>query len=195
MDIMYFTENFRKELKDMNIFRLRLFNIKLFGDIRKGFYKEIPVEEITEFISDFRDFCNNKKESPESINDRPVLTGNSNFKILERLCEQYYVYEDTEKFQKKIIQEVREIVDELRNDPGAQKELEQWLNLTQNDVVAKLRISHPELKEEEIKLFCYIQAGFTPTIMSVLLRKDKSVVYNRVSRLKAKIMITSKNLQ
>ena len=156
MDIMYFTENFRKELKDMNIFRLRLFNIKLFGDIRKGFYKEIPVEEITEFISDFRDFCNNKKECPESINDRPVLTENSNFKILERLCEQYYVYEDTEKFQKKIIQEVREIVDELRNDPGAQKELEQWLNLTQNDVVAKLRISHPELKEEEIKLFCYI---------------------------------------
>lgn len=195
MDIMYFTENFRKELKGMNIFRLRLFNIKLFGDIRKGFYKEIPVETITEFISDFRDFCNNKKENPESINDRPVLTENSNFKILERLCEQYYVYEDTEKFQKKIIQEVREIVDELRNDPDAQKELEQWLNLTQNDIVAKLRISHPELKEEEIKLFCYIQAGFTPTMMSVLLRKDKSVVYNRVSRLKAKIMITSKNLQ
>ena len=68
-----------------------------------------------------------------------------------------------------------------------QKELEQWLNQTQDDVVARLRISHPELKEEEIKLFCYIQAGLTPTRMSVLLRKDKSVVYNRVSRLKAKI--------
>lgn len=33
MDIRYFTENFKKELKDMNIFLLRLFNIKLFGDI------------------------------------------------------------------------------------------------------------------------------------------------------------------
>ena len=90
---------------------------------------------------------------------------------------------------------LREIIDELRNDPEAQQELEQWLDLTQDNVVAKLRKSHPELKEEEVKLFCYIQAGFTPTMMSVLLRKDKSVVYNRVSRLKAKIMIASKNLQ
>ena len=143
MDIRYFTENFKKELKDMNIFRLRLFNIKLFGDIRKGFYKEISVDEITGFISDFRDFCNRKNEVHESGDDKPELTENSNFKILERLCEQYYVYEDTDKFQKKIILEIR--------------------------------------------LFCYIQAGFTPTMMSVLLRKDKSVVYNRVSRLKAKI--------
>lgn len=187
MDIRYFTENFKKELKDMNIFRLRLFNIKLFGDIRKGFYKEISVDEITGFISDFRDFCNRKNEVHESGDDKPELTENSNFKILERLCEQYYVYEDTDRFQKKIIQEVREIIDEMRNDPGSLKELEQWLNLTQDDVVARLRASHPELKEEEIRLFCYIQAGFTPTMMSVLLRKDKSVVYNRVSRLKAKI--------
>lgn len=187
MDIRYFTENFKKELKDMIIFRLRLFNIRLFGDIRKGFYKEISVDEITEFIRDFRDFCNRNNEVHESSDDKPEMTENSNFKILERLCEQYYVYEDTDRFQKKIIQEVREIIDEMRNDPGVLKELEQWLNLTQGDVVARLRSSHPELKEEEIRLFCYIQAGFTPTMMSVLLQKDKSVVYNRVSRLKAKI--------
>ena len=187
MDIKYFTANLKKGLKNMNIFRFRLFNIKLFGDIRKGFYKEFSVEEISEFISDFHDFCNRKREVSESIESKPEQTDNSNFKILERLCEQYYVYEDTDKFQKKIIQEVIEIVDELRNDPATQKELEQWLNHTQDDVVARLRMSHPELKEEEIKLFCYIQAGFTPTMMSVLLRKDKSVVYNRVSRLKAKI--------
>lgn len=187
MDIRYFTENFKKELKDMNIFRLRLFNIRLFGDIRKGLYKEISAEDISEFIRDFRDFCNRKNEAHEGGDNKPELTENSNFKILERLCEQYYVYEDTDRFQKKIIQEVREIIDEMRNDPGVLKELEQWLNLTQDDVVARLRSSHPELKEEEIRLFCYIQAGFTPTMMSVLLQKDKSVVYNRVSRLKAKI--------
>ena len=32
MDIKHLTSNFRNELKDMNIFRLRLFNIKLFGE-------------------------------------------------------------------------------------------------------------------------------------------------------------------
>ena len=187
MGIKYFTANLKKGLKKMNIFRLRLFNIKLFGDIRKGFYKEFSAKEISEFISDFRDFCNRNGDNSDSVENKPEFIESTNFKILERLCAQYYVYEDTEKFQKKIIQEVQEIVDELRNDAATPKDLEQWLNHTQDDVVTRLRISHPELKEEEIKLFCYIQAGFTPTMMSVLLRKDKSVVYNRVSRLKAKL--------
>lgn len=167
--------------------RLRLFNIKLFGDLRIGLFREISAMEITEFISDFRDFCNSKRNIQENDEKKPELTDYSNFKILERLCEQFYIYEDSEKFQKKIIQEVREIINELRNDSKVQKELEQWLNQTQNDVVSKLRASHPKLKEEDIKLFCYLQAGFTPTMISVLLRKDKSIIYNRVSRLKAKI--------
>ena len=80
-----------------------------------------------------------------------------------------------------------EIIDELRKDPKTQKDLEAWLNATQENAVSKLRADHPELKEEEIRLFCSISVGFTPTMMSVLLKKDKSVVYNRVSRLKAKI--------
>ena len=187
MGIKYFTANLKKGLKNMNIFRFRLFNIKLFGDIRKGFYKEFSAKEISEFISDFRDFCNKNRDNSDSVENKPEFIESTNFKILERLCEQYYVYEGTDKFQKKILQEVLEIVDELRNDPVSQKELEQWLNHTQDDVVARLRISRPDLKAEEIKLFCYIQAGFTPTMMSVLLKKDKSVIYNRVSRLKAKI--------
>ncbi|MBO7284260.1 MAG: hypothetical protein J6U71_04270 [Bacteroidales bacterium] len=167
--------------------RLRLFNIKLFGDLRIGLFKEISAMEITEFISDFRDFCNSKRNIQENDEKKPELTDYSNFKILERLCEQFYIYENSEKFQKKIIQEVREIINELRNDSKVQKELEQWLNQTQDNVVSKLRASHPKLKEEDIKLFCYLQAGFTPTMISVLLRKDKSIIYNRVSRLKAKI--------
>ena len=167
--------------------RLRLFNIKLFGDLRIGLFKEIPAMEITEFISDFRDFCKSKRNIQENDDKKPELTDYSNFKILERLCEQFYIYENSEKFQKKIIQEVREIINELRNDSKVQKELEQWLNQTQDNVVSKLRASHPKLKEEDIKLFCYLQAGFTPTMISVLLRKDKSIIYNRVSRLKAKI--------
>lgn len=167
--------------------RLRLFNIKLFGDLRIGLFKEISAMEITEFISDFRDFCNSKRNIQENDEKKPELTDYSNFKILERLCEQFYIYENSEKFQKKIIQEVREIINELRNDSKVQKELEQWLNQTQDDVVSKLRASHPKLKEEDIKLFCYLQARFTPTMISVLLRKDKSIIYNRVSRLKAKI--------
>ena len=171
----------------INLFRARLFNIKLFGNLRIGLYREISIEELIEFITDFRNFCQSRNVQIEETGTKLPLPVNSNFSILERLCEQYYVYEDTDKFQKKIIQEVNEIIDELRREPNTQKDLEAWLNATQDNVVSKLRAAHPELKEEEIRLFCYISAGFTPTMISVLLKKDKSVVYNRVSRLKAKI--------
>ena len=39
-----------------NIFRARLFNIKLFGDTRLGIYKEISVEDVKLFITDFHNF-------------------------------------------------------------------------------------------------------------------------------------------
>jgi len=169
------------------IFRARFFNIRLFGDSRLGIYKEISIEDLKHFITDFHNFCKSEETVNVEAEVKANLPESNNFKILKRLCEQYYVYEDTDKFQLKIIQEVREIVTEFRHDQQTQKELEQWLDATQNNAVAKLRNSHPELKEEEIKLYCYIQAGFTPTMISVLLQKDKSVIYNRVSRLKAKI--------
>ena len=171
----------------INLLRARLFNIKLFGNLRVGLYREVSIGELTEFISDFRDFCRARNEQAPEAEATSAIPVNSNFSILERLCEQYYVYEDTDKFQKKIIQEISEIIDELRRDPKTQRDLEAWLDATQDNVVSKLRTAHPELKEDEVRLFCYISAGFTPTMMSVLLRKDKSVVYNRVSRLKAKI--------
>ena len=171
----------------INLFRARLFNIKLFGNLRIGLYKEVSIGELTEFIADFRNFCQQRNVKSEETVTNPSLPVNSNFTILERLCEQYYVYEDTDKFQKKIIQEVSEIIDELRKDPKTQKDLEAWLNATRDNAVSKLRADHPKLKEDDIRLFCYISAGFTPTMISVMLKKDKSVVYNRVSRLKAKI--------
>ena len=134
----------------INLFRARLFNIKLFGNLRIGLYREISIEELIEFIADFRNFCHSRNVQIEETGTKLPLPVNSNFSILERLCEQYYVYEDTDKFQKKIIQEVNEIIDELRRDPKTQKDLEAWLNATQDNVVSKLRAAHPEFKEEEI---------------------------------------------
>ena len=185
MEKKHFNENNKTNL--INIIKLRLFNIKLFGNLRFGLYKEMSLGEIEEFIKDFNIFTKPKEQKPDEGEIKETLPNSQNFIILNRLCEQYYVYEDTEKFQKKIVQEVSEIIEELRKDKETQQALEIWLNKTQNNVIDKVRKEHPKLKEEEIKLFCYIKAEFTPTMMSVLLNKDKSVIYNRVSRLKAKI--------
>ena len=106
---------------------------------------------------------------------------------LDRLCEQYYIYEGTENLQPKILKEVRSIVEGLRNDPAVQRSLEQSLNSRYDGVMTKLRQAFPSWKEEDYLLFMFTAEGFSSTTISTLLEKDKPYVYNRVYRIKERI--------
>ena len=106
---------------------------------------------------------------------------------LDRLCEQYYVYEGTSSLQPKILKEVRSLVEGLRADEKVQKSLEQSLNDSHDRVMKRLRTAFPKWKEEDYLLYMFTVAGFSSTTISTLLEKDKPFVYNRVYRLKERI--------
>ncbi len=106
---------------------------------------------------------------------------------LDRLCEQYYVFEGTDNLQPRILSEVRSIVEGLRSDPVAQKALEQALNESSSQVMVKLREAFPKWKEEDFLLYLFAASGFSSTTISTLLEKDKPYVYNRLYRLKERI--------
>ena len=107
--------------------------------------------------------------------------------VLERLCEQYYVYEGTDNLQPKLMKEVRAIVDGLRSDPKVHGELEASLNRSADGVMTRLRAAFPSWKDEDFRLYAFAAAGFSPTTMSLLLEKDKPYIYNRIYRLKGRI--------
>lgn len=107
--------------------------------------------------------------------------------MLDRLCEQYYVYEGTSSLQPKILKEVRTLVEGLRADEKVQKNLEQSLNESHDQVMKRLRASCPKWKEEDYLLYMFTVAGFSSTTISTLLEKDKPYVYNRLYRLKERI--------
>lgn len=109
------------------------------------------------------------------------------FNVLERLCEQYYVYEGTDNLQPKILKEVKSIVEGLRGDRKTQRGLEAMLDQTMDSVMSRLRAEFPSWKEDDFLLFCFTAAGFSSTTISALMGKDKSVIYNRVWRLKGRI--------
>ncbi len=106
---------------------------------------------------------------------------------LDRLCEQYYIYEGTDKLQPRILGEVRSIVEGLRSDPDVQKSLERSLDKEHDGVVSLLRRDFPKLKEEDVLLFCFAASGFSATTISTLTEKDKPYVYNRIYRLKERL--------
>ena len=109
------------------------------------------------------------------------------FDMLERLCEQYYIYEGTSNLQDKILKEVKTVIDGLRSDPKMIAGLELMLDRNCDEVVSRLRKQIPKLKEDDIKLYIFAASGFSSTTISTILEKEKGVIYNRIWRLKNKI--------
>ena len=112
------------------------------------------------------------------------------FDTLDRLCEQYYVYEGTDNLQPRILKEVRSIVEGLRSDSSVQRSLEQSLNSRYSSVMTRLRAEFPSWKEEDFLLYAFTASGFSSTTISTLVEKDKPYVYNRIYRLKEKIRLS-----
>lgn len=106
---------------------------------------------------------------------------------LDRLCEQYYVYEGTYNLQSQVLKEVMAIIEGLRNDPKVQKSLEDSLDQTYGGAITRLRETFPKWKEEDFRLYCFVAQGFSSATISTLLEKDKPYVYNRIYRLKERI--------
>ena len=120
--------------------------------------------------------------------DRPKLGG---LDTLDRLCEQYYIFEGTSNLQPRILGEVKAIVEGLRSDEKVQKNLEQSLDERTGGVMKRLRAAFPKWKDEDFLLYLFTASGFSATTISTLLEKDKPYVYNRLYRLKERIKASS----
>lgn len=118
---------------------------------------------------------------------RARLKTSSRMDVLERLCENYYVYEGTENLQNKVLSEVKSVISGLRENPKTFQELEHNLNIAHDNIVTKFKEQIPRLKDEDIRLFVFAASGLSNTAMSTLLGLEKSVIYNRIYRLKGRI--------
>ena len=187
--------------------RLRLLLLALTALLAAGvlfgvyyFYRSkqerILAEEIAErdrymsIAEDLRGRLGKAEEILRSAQDDRSVQG-PGFEALERLCEQYYIYEGTGNLQPRILKEVKSIVEGLRSDKKVRRNLEDMLDRTKGGVMTLLRSEFPSWKEEDFQLYGFTAAGFSSTTISALMEKEKSVIYNRVWRLKGRISNSS----
>ena len=180
------TTQFMNKLRQLKVGRFRLINFKLWDNLRWGFYREVSAEALPALIREFNRLTTSFGDEPsdDPSKERKLFRAGSNYAILTRLCEQYYVYEGNEKLQQRVIIEVETIIDDLRNDEEAHAEFEELLNTHHQGLMSRFRADHSTLKEKDYRLYAYLVAGLSATTIAVLLDKEKSVVYNRISRLK-----------
>ncbi len=108
--------------------------------------------------------------------------------ILERLCEQYYIYgESSDKLPSRLLKEVKAAIGGLRDDPKTLAGFEASVNAAHDGAVDKLRAQLPRCKEEDVKLFVLAASGLSRTAMATILEKEKGVVNNRLWRLKGRL--------
>lgn len=129
-----------------------------------------------------------RQEEEKAENERLLsIAEELKIDILDRLCEQYYIYEGTTSLQPKILKEVRSVIDDLRSDTKTRKGLEDALDARYDGVMSKLRETFPKWKEEDYLLYLYTASGFTATTISTLLEKDKPYIYNHLYRIRTRI--------
>ncbi|MFR1288646.1 MAG: hypothetical protein ACLSCF_00810 [Alistipes finegoldii] len=111
----------------------------------------------------------------------------SRFEFLDQLGRAFYERNNTKARAGGHLQTSEKLLYEPCIQSRDQKELEEIVNTVNDNIIVKLRKQFPKFKPADIDLLCYIYAGFSAQIISVIIGDSVSNVYNRKSRLKARI--------
>lgn len=114
----------------------------------------------------------------------------SRFEILDQLGRAFYERTNTKAQQEAIYKQVKTFFTNLSSDPATKRDLEMIVNTVNEDIVIKLRDQFPKLKPADIDLLCYMYAGFSTQIISVLMNDSVTNIYTRKSRLKTRISMS-----
>ena len=109
------------------------------------------------------------------------------FDILDKLGKTYYERENTSSQQAAMFQEVKRIITDFSENSEMLRELEQMADTCHDNVMQKLRQDFPAMKENDIRLLCYIFTGFSPQVISLFTKESVANIYARKSRLKSRI--------
>ena len=87
---------------------------------------------------------------------------------LSTLCEIYYEQGDSKRRTAKIVSEVEQSIEALKNDKLKLSELETAVNLSMDNIMKRLREQCPSLNERDMRIALYTYAGFSNRAISLL---------------------------
>lgn len=102
------------------------------------------------------------------------------------LCDTYYQNRHLKTQNKEIVSDVKKLIQSFTSARFL-KEVEKFVNKESDDLYMSYKKDFSDESDENRRLFLYLFIGFSPRTISVLLDMDISSIYNRKSRLKAKI--------
>lgn len=116
------------------------------------------------------------------------------FKAIDELIKTYY--EDCSKDKRKTIKSFENIISEMQISSRSKRNttdrnIEEIINKYKDNLISKLKMEFPSLKEDEIMVYVYLVAGFSPQAISIFINCDVDDVYRKKYNLRSKISRSS----
>ena len=109
------------------------------------------------------------------------------YELLDKLSNTYYETHGCSKEKESIYEQVKSEINKFANDKKTMAQLERIVNTYKNNVMSHIREEIHSISERDIKLLCYIYAGFSAKSISIFIGETTGNVLTRKYRLRNKI--------
>ena len=126
----------------------------------------------------------------QAVNEDFTRIIRQKYSEVNSLCDEYYQSRHSKKDNEKATEKVNSIVSGLTDKEGIDNIIS-YVDGTTDGLYSSFKRDFFDISEENFRLFLYLLLGFNARTISVILGVEVSVVYNRKSRLRAKVSRSS----
>ena len=110
------------------------------------------------------------------------------YELLDKLSNTYYETHGCSKEKESIYEQVKSEINKFANDKKTMAQLERIVNTYKNNVMSHIREEIHSISERDIRLLCYIYAGFSAKSISIFVGETTGNILTRKYRLRNKII-------
>lgn len=108
------------------------------------------------------------------------------FALIDSLCQTYYESQGTKAERKVITDKVKCEIEAVRTESFS--DMERAVNDCRSNILERIKITVPDIKNEDYQLAVYLSSKLSTRTISLLLGETIDVIYKRKSRLKKKLL-------
>lgn len=144
--------------------------------------------EIEKYISMIGELKQSHTNSSSKILDEVRSVYGSKFSNMNNLLEIYYEHGNTSRESHKIVEQVKSIVNSMRNDSDSITQLERVVNLHHDNILVSIQDNNIHFSDREYKYIVYMLSGLSNRSICLLLNIDDVALYRVKYKVKNKMI-------
>ncbi len=164
------------------VFKERSLRFKIEADLES--LRSDLLNQLNNVSNDTHEKDKNEKENEKSKDFIKIIR--QRYAETNELCDDYYQGRVSKSDRERVSAEIKKIVKSFTEKSGLEK-VREYVDKNAGGLYTSFIKDFYDLSEENKRLYLYLLLGFNSRTISVILAQEISAVYNKKSRLKAKI--------